>query len=133
MTEEAAEPATTDQPQKLQRLGFWQNIVASFKHIRKAVDEEGNRIRKTDPITVWLVPAVAIVLVFVAGIAGWPRLFFTMAAYISVIIYIAVRIGIVRALNYRQTNIIWHLLLASFLAGVLFTFAFLEFMRLSGA
>ncbi len=112
-----------------QRMPFSDNVRESFKYIRKSVKAEGNNIRKTDPITIWLVPVVCIVLFFAALVGGWYRFVMALSAYISVLIYILARVGIVRGMNHRQTNMVWHLLLATFLAGVLFAFAVLELLR----
>lgn len=123
-------PTTELQPQQIPRLGFWPNLMASFKHIRIAVNDEGNKLRKSDPLTIWLVPASAVILLIVTLTPqGWLRCTTALVAYMSVIFYIMARIGIVRALNNRQTNLVWHLLLASFLGGILFAFTLLEFLR----
>lgn len=112
-----------------QRMPFSASVKESFRYIRESVKAEGNNIRKHDPITVWLVPVVCIILFFAAVVGGWIRFVVALSAYISVLVYIVARVGIVRGMNHRQTNMVWHLLLASFLAGVLFAFAVLELLR----
>jgi hypothetical protein len=113
-----------------QRLPFWPNVSASFKHIRESVRTEGSNIRKSDPFTVWLVPAVVIMLAGATLLGTWARLAFGLAAFASVMFYILGRIGIVRGMNHRQTNMVWHLLLVSFIGGLLFAFFYLEILKL---
>lgn len=128
---ESKRSETTElQPQQIPRLGFWPNILASFKHIRTAVNDEGNKTRKSDPVTIWMVPVSAVLLLIVTMTPqGWLRCLMALVSYLTVIFYIMARIGIVRALNNRQTNLVWHLLLASFLGGILFAFTLIELLR----
>ena len=116
-------------PKQIERLSFWPNIAASFKYIRESVKEEGSRIRKSDPLTIWMVPATAIMLVVVSLTAGWLRCITGVVALVAVWFYILARFGIVRSMNHRQVNLVWHIILASFLAGILFAFTFLELIR----
>jgi len=119
----SADPAT-------QRLAFWPNVQASFKHIRESVKAEGSNIRKSDPFTVWLVPVVATVLAGATLLGPWARIIFGLVAFGSVMFYILNRIGIVRNMTHRQTNMIWHLLLVSFIGGLLFAFFYLELLKM---
>lgn len=133
MTSEVPNSGSSDQPSQpttVERLKFWPNIGASYKYIREAVKAEGNRIRKTDPITIWLVPALALVVAVTAFMSSWLRVIFAFLAYLSVALYVVARIGIVRSMNHRQVNIVWHLLLASFLGGMLFAIAIFELLNL---
>ncbi len=113
-----------------QRLSFWPNVTASFKHIRESVRSEGNNIRKSDPFTVWLVPVVVILLAAATLLGPLAKIIGGLAAFGSTIFYILSRIGIVRNMTHRQTNMVWHLLLVSFIGGLLFAFFYLELLKL---
>ncbi|MGD9684493.1 MAG: hypothetical protein AB7W16_25295 [Candidatus Obscuribacterales bacterium] len=136
MTENTPTPENTTTPGTqapapgtIPRLGFWPNLIASFKLIREAVRSEGQKIRKSDPLTIWLVPALAVALLCVSFSTGLVRLAVAMLAYFSALLYIAARIGIVRSMNHRQVNLVWHIILCSFLAGVLFAFVVLHLVQ----
>ncbi|MBZ0187817.1 MAG: hypothetical protein K8F91_16340 [Candidatus Obscuribacterales bacterium] len=116
-------------PATIPRLGFWPNLLASYKLIREAVQSEGKKIRKSDPLTIWLVPGLAFALLAVSFSTGALRLAVAILAYFSALLYIAARIGIVRSMNHRQVNLVWHIILCSFLAGVLFSFVVLHLVQ----
>lgn len=126
----AETPETPAQSQPIPRLAFWPNVGASFKHIRESVRAEGAKIRKYDPITVWLVPLTILALVFATQLGTWARVGVGAIAFFTSFTYILHRIGIVRSMNHRQTNLVWHLLLATFILGMLFAFGYLELVRL---
>lgn len=113
-----------------QRLPFWPNVTASFRHIRESVKIEGSNIRKSDPFTVWLVPIVVVLLAGATVLGTWARISFGLLAFGSAIYYILKRIGIVRNMNHRQTNMVWHLLMVSFISGLLFAFFYLELLKI---
>lgn len=113
-----------------QRLAFWPNVQASFKHIRESVKAEGNNIRKSDPFTVWLLPGVILILAGATVLGTWFRIIFGLLAFGSSMLYILNRIGIVRNMTHRQTNMVWHLLMISFIGGLLFAFFYLELLKL---
>lgn len=121
------EPGT---PQKVERLSFWPNLSQSFKHIRESVKHEGHRMRKSDPLTVWLVPSLAVILAVVSMSTGHLRVAVGVLAYISVLAYIGARIGIVRSMSFRQTNLVWHVMLATFISGLLFALIVFEFVQI---
>ncbi len=127
MTAETPQPASEQQP--IQRLAFWPSVQASFKYIRESVKAEGSNIRKSDPVTVWMVPLFTFALVIASLVSGHAKLVVGFLAYLSALVYVLARIGIVRGMSYRQVNMVWHLLLASFLSGLLFTFTYLELLR----
>ena len=113
-----------------QRLPFWPNVKASFRHIRESVKVEGSNIRKSDPFSVWLVPIVVLMLAGATLMGTWARIAFGLIAFGSAIYYILKRIGIVRNMNHRQTNMVWHLLMVSFISGLLFAFFYLELLKI---
>ena len=123
---EAENDQQTTPPEHLPRLGFIDNLKASYKKIRLAVNSEGKKIRKSDPITIWLVPGLAFALLAVSFSGGILRLIISILAYFSACLYIAARIGIVRSMNDRQINLVWHIILCSFIAGILFAFMILS-------
>ena len=125
----AGEPA--GKPSQIPRLGFFANLQASFKQIREAVHAEGKNIRKTDPLTIWLVPALAFALVCVSLSSGLIRVIVALLAFSSACLYIAARIGIVRSMNTRQVNLIWHILLCAFISGIIFAFLVLSISNLA--
>lgn len=112
-----------------QRLSFWPNVRASFKHIRESVKAEGSNIRKADPFTVWLLPVVILILACATVLGTWFRIGFGLLAFGSALYYILARIGIVRNMTHRQTNMVWHLLMISFIGGLLFAFFYLELLK----
>lgn len=127
MTAESQQPTSDQQP--VQRLAFWPNVQASFKYIRESVKAEGSNIRKSDPVTVWMVPLFTAALVIASLVSGHAKLVVGTLAYLSALVYVLARIGIVRGMSHRQVNMVWHLLMASFLCGLLFTFTYLELLR----
>lgn len=127
MTSEIKEP---EENQPIERLKFWPNLGTSFKHIRESVRSEGNRIRKTDPITIFLVPVACIVLAYASFASGWLRLLIATLTFFSMLFYVAARIGIVRSMNHRQTNLVWHIMMAMFMAGIVFALMFKELVIL---
>ena len=129
MAEELEADKQPERPQQLPRLGFIDNLKASYQKIRISVKSEGEKIRKTDPITIWLVPGLAIALLCVSFTGGFLRLLIAICAYLSACFYIAARIGIVRSMNERQVNLVWHILMASFIAGILFAFVVLSIVN----
>jgi hypothetical protein len=127
MTAESPEPSSEQQP--IPRLSFWPNVQASIKHIRESVKAEGSNIRKSDPITVWMVPFFTVALIAATLISGHARLVVGVLAFLSALVYVMARIGIVRSMNHRQANMVWHLLMATFISGLLFAFTYLELLR----
>ena len=126
MATESNAPENMETPQQVPRLGFLDNVKASYTKIRASVNEEGKNIRKSDPWTIWLVPGLAVALVFVSFTGGIVRLLVALMAYFSACLYIAARIGIVRSMNSRQVNLVWHIIMCSFIAGILFAFPILS-------
>jgi len=130
MTLETPDNLSDKKPEQVERLAFWPNVQASFKYIRESVRSEGNKIRKSDPITVWMLPLLTVALVLTTAMSGWARMIVGLLAYGSALVYVLARIGIVRGMSFRQTNMVWHLLMASFTAGLLFAFVYLEILRM---
>lgn len=120
--DEAADPVS-------QRLAFWPNVTTSFRHIRESVKVEGSNIRKSDPFSVWLVPIVVLLLAGASLMGTWARISFGLIAFGSTVFYILKRISIVRNMSHRQTNMVWHLLMVSFISGLLFAFFYLELLK----
>ena len=119
---------SSDSP-PVERLPFGPNLAESMKHIRTSVKTEGDRMRKFDPLTLWLVPGLAVVLACVSFSQGVVRIGISILAYLAVLAYILTRIGIVRSLNHRQTNLVWHLLMANFISGLLFALIVFELVH----
>lgn len=126
MTQDSDQANQTDKPAQIPRLGFFANVGASFTKIRESVKAEGKNIRKTDPLTIWLVPALSLALVFVSLTGGVIRAIVAFLAFASACVYVAARIGIVRSMNTRQVNLIWHIILCVFISGILFAFLVLS-------
>lgn len=126
MSSESNVPESKESSSQIPRLGFLDNVKASYTKIRSSVNEEGKNIRKSDPLTIWLVPGLAIALVFVSFTGGIIRLLVAFMAYLSACLYVAARIGIVRSMNSRQVNLVWHIIMCSFIAGILFAFLVLS-------
>lgn len=129
MPPSSSQQESSSEQQPINRLAFWPNVQASYKHIRESVRAEGSNIRKSDPVTVWLVPLFTIALVAATFVSGYAKLVVGVLACLSALAYILARIGIVRNMNHRQTNMVWHLLLAAFIFGLLFAFTYLEVLR----
>ena len=128
MTSESNTSESADK-QPIPRLGFFDNLKASYTKIRTSVKDEGKNIRKSDPLTIWMVPGLAVALVFASASGGIVRLLVAFLAYFSACIYVAARIGIVRSMNSRQVNLVWHIIMCSFIAGILFAFLFLSLLN----
>ncbi len=119
----------SETPQPVERLPFGPNLMATLKHIRAAVKAEGDRMRKSDPLTLWLVPGLAVALACVSFSHGVLRILISLLAYLAVLAYILTRIGIVRSLSHRQTNLVWHLLMAEFISGLIFALLVFEIVH----
>jgi hypothetical protein len=118
-----------EEPIKVPRLGFSENITESIKHVKKSVDSQGSHMRASDKISAFLVPATGFGLMLAVLCAGWARMFISIMCMASLLYYILGRIGIMRTLNARQATLVWHILLGTFLLGIVFTFVYLEIIN----
>ena len=114
---------------KVERLGFFENISESVKHVGKSIETQGRTIREEDKISSLLVPATCIGLTIAVSIGGWARLIVSTLALAALLYYVLSRIGIMRYLNERQAALIWHIVLSVFLLGLTFSFVFLEVLN----
>jgi hypothetical protein len=114
---------------KVERLGFFENISESVKHVGKSIETQGRTIREEDKISSLLVPATCIGLTIAVSIGGWARLIVSTLALAALLYYVLSRIGIMRSLNERQAALIWHIVLSVFLLGLTFSFVFLEVLN----
>jgi len=122
-------PATDKQPVKVERLGFAQNVSEAFKHVKTSVDSQSPNMRASDKLSAWLVPVTAIGLMTAVLCAGWARMAISIVCMASLLYYILGRIGIMRSLNQRQAALVWHIILGTFLLGIVFTFVYLEIVN----
>jgi len=123
------EAESIEQPVKVQRLGFLENISESAKHVSKSVDSQGKTLRQSDHLTALLVPATSFALLAAVLAGGWARLIVSIIAMAALLFYVLSRIGIMRTLNERQAALIWHIFLGLFLMGITFSFVFLEIVN----
>jgi len=122
----AATTKTVEEPIKVPRLGFGENVTEAIKHVKKSVDSQGSNVRASDKLSAWLVPATSVALMAAVLNQGWPRMAISIICLASLLYYILGRIGIMRTFNERQATLIWHILLGTFLLGIVFTFVYLE-------
>ena len=116
-------------PTKIERLGFFENLNATVRHVGKSIESEGRSIREEDRLSSLLVPATCIGLTLAVTIGGWARLVVSTLALAALLYYVLSRIGIVRSLSERQAALIWHIVLSVFLLGITFSFVFLEVLN----
>lgn len=123
-------PSVSDSlPTKLPRLGFAQNVSEAFKHVKKSVDSQGSNVRASDKLSAWLVPTTSVALMAAVLCVGWVRMAISIICLAALLYYILGRIGIMRTLSERQATLVWHLLLGTFLLGIIFTFVYLEIVN----
>jgi len=128
-SEAPAAPFDPDAPRKVERLGFGANVTEAAKHIKKSVDSQGGKLRASDKFSAWLVPCTSVGLMAAVLCAGWARMAISIICLASLLYYILGRIGIVRTLSERQATLIWHILLGTFLLGIVFSFVYLEIVN----
>jgi len=116
-------------PIKVERLGFGANVTEAAKHIKKSVDSEGGRLRASDKLSAWLVPCTSAGLMAAVLCAGWARMAISIICLASLLYFILGRIGIVRTMSERQATLVWHILLGTFLLGIVFSFVYLEIVN----
>ncbi|MFA7335404.1 MAG: hypothetical protein WC028_01365 [Candidatus Obscuribacterales bacterium] len=120
---------TVESKTKVERLGFFENIKESAKHVGKSVETQGKSVRVEDKISSLLVPVTCIGLTIAVTIGGWARLIVSTLALAALLYYVLSRIGIMRTLSERQAALIWHIVLSVFLLGITFSFVFLEVLN----
>ena len=125
----AAAPVNPDAPIKVERLGFGANVTEAAKHIKKSVDSQGGKLRASDKFSAWLVPCTSVGLMAAVLCAGWARMAISIICLASLLYYILGRIGIMRTLSERQATLVWHILLGTFLLGIVFSFVYLEIVN----
>jgi hypothetical protein len=121
--------ASGEDPIKVPRLGFGENVTEAIKHVKKSVDSQGANVRASDKLSAWLVPATSVALMAAVLCAGWARMAISILCLASLLYYILGRIGIMRTLSERQATLVWHILLGTFLLGIVFTFVYLEIVN----
>jgi len=130
------EPSTqaagaSDDPKKL-RIGYFEGIVETVKHISVSINSESKRLRNSDYFSVIALPIFAVLLaVFAANIMLTTyRPFFALAFFCSLLYFIGARIGVLRVLTTRQTHLVFNVILATFMAGCTFALLVFEVIRL---
>ena len=121
--------ANSNAPGQLPRLGFAANVSETVKHVGKSVNAQGGNIRASDKLSAFLVPATSAGLMAAVLCVGWARMAISIICLAALLYYILGRIGIMRSLNERQATLVWHLLLGTFLLGIVFTFVYLEIVN----
>jgi Na+-transporting NADH:ubiquinone oxidoreductase subunit NqrB len=111
------------------RLGFAANVSEAAKHIHTSVNSQGTSVRASDKLSAFLVPATSAGLMAAVLCAGWARMAISVICMAALLYYILGRIGIMRTLNARQATLIWHIILGTFLLGIVFTFVYLEIVN----
>jgi len=125
----AAPSDSKEEPLKVPRLGFGENVTEAIKHVKKSVDSQGSSVRASDKLSSWLVPVTSVGLMAAVLCAGWARMAISILCLASLLYYILGRIGIMRTLSERQATLVWHILLGTFLLGIVFTFVYLEIVN----
>ena len=129
----ASEPpaGAADDRSKRAQVGFFTNVRLSAQHIKESVNSEGSKFRGSDYISIIAVPVVAVVLMAVSSspMGLTIRPFMVMAICLALLYFIGKRIGVVRALTPRQANLVWTILVATFILGICFAFLTFEIMR----
>lgn len=108
------------------RIGFWANITQTIKHVAEASNSDAGKVRKEDYFTIILVPITSILLLVAVLSVGWARLLVSLLSLGTIFYYVLARIGIMRTLSERQAVLVWHILMATFLMGITFSFVYLE-------
>lgn len=130
-TQAKPEPAAVVDPKSM-RVGFWQNLAMAIGHIRGSITTEGSRLRGSDYISIIALPLAAILLCatnFMSnGLAMRP--WFVLFLLMSLLYFVASRIGVVKSFSPRQAHLVWTMLVSAFLAGAVFTLLFFEILRI---
>ncbi len=125
----ASTPATpASSPAKtFQRQTYWQGVTSSLSHLKKAIDSEGHNLRKSDALSTWLVPCSALALLAATLVhMSVLRTGLVALTFATLMYFLSSRCGVIKSLNFRQTNLVWHLIMSSFVAGITFAYLCLE-------
>ncbi len=121
-----ATPATSSSP-AFQRQSYWDGVKSSLSHLKKAIDAEGHNLRKSDAFSTWLVPCSALALLAATLLrVGFLRTVLVAVTFGTLMYFLSSRMGVLRSLNFRQTNLVWHLIMSGFVAGITFAYLCLE-------
>jgi len=121
--------AATD-PKRL-RASFWGNLASAAAHIRQASSSESSRLRGSDYVSVISFPLAAVLL---ASSQFMPngimlRPWFVLFLLISLLYFIASRIGVVKSFTPRQAHLVWMIVVATFITGSVFALFVFEILR----
>lgn len=116
---------------KTMRASYLENVGASFKHIRDAMDAEGKKLRGSDYVSVLMLPVASVALAICSAMPGGLtiRPFLVTAFCLALLYFIGARIGILRALTLRQTHLLLSIICATFMLGATFALLMYEIMR----
>ncbi len=128
---DSEQPVSAAADPKALRASYFENINASFKHIRQAIDTEGKKLRGTDYISVLLLPIASVTLAICSAVPGGlaVRPFLVTTFCLALLYFIGARIGILRALTLRQTHLVLAIISATFMLGATFALLMFEIMR----
>jgi hypothetical protein len=117
---------------KALRLGYWQSVSMTIKHIATSVSTEGQRVRSTDIVPIVCIPIFAILLAFFASSValspGRPILVFIFL--LALLYFVGGRIGVMRNFNARETHLVFNMLIAMFMVGATCALLLFEVVRL---
>lgn len=130
------EPSTqaagaSDDPKKL-RLGYFDALVETAKHVQMSIAAESKRLRNSDYFSIICLPVFALLLaVFAANIMLTTyRPLLALAFFCALLYFIGARIGVLRVLTTRQTHLLFNVILATFMLGCTFALLVFEVIRL---
>ena len=121
--------AATD-PKHL-RASFWGNLSSAASHIKQATHTESSRLRGSDYISVISFPTAAILLASSQFIPNGStfRPWFVLFLLMALLYFIATRIGVVKSFTPRQAHLVWMMIVATFIAGSVFSLFVFEILR----
>ena len=64
------QPVSAAADPKAMRASYMENVSASVKHIREALDSEGKKLRGTDYISVLMLPIASVTLAICSAMPG---------------------------------------------------------------
>lgn len=119
-------PTSTTTP-AFQRQNYWQGLGSTLSHLKKAIDAEGHNLRRSDALSTWLVPCSALALLAATLLKmGALRTILVALTLTTLFYFLTSRMGVIRSLNFRQTNLVWHLIMSAFVTGIVFAYMCLE-------
>ncbi|HEY9773746.1 MAG TPA: hypothetical protein V6C81_08040 [Planktothrix sp.] len=113
------------------RMGYWQSVALTMKHIQASVSSEGQRVRSSDILPIVSIAVLAVLIAIFAGNAmlSSARPFLVLAFFLTLLYFVGGRIGVMRSLNSRQTHLIFNMLIAMFMLGCTASLLLFEVLR----